>query len=165
MKGRNLVESLMGAVVLAVAGLFVFFASQATSLRTVRGYDVIARFERIDGLNIGADVRLSGIKIGTVVEQQLDPATYLAVVRMTIESGIKLPTDTVAQVVGEGLLGGNYMALVPGGDDKLIVPGGEIKFTQAPVNLVQLLGKYMFSGGQSTAPASESGAAGGRPAR
>jgi phospholipid/cholesterol/gamma-HCH transport system substrate-binding protein len=165
MKGRNLVETLMGAVVLAVAGLFVFFASQTTSLRAVTGYDVIARFERIDGLNIGADVRLSGIKVGTVVEQHLDPVSYLAIVRMTIESSIKLPTDTVAQVVGEGLFGGNYMALVPGGDEEMIAPGGEIKFTQAPVNLVQLLGKFMFSGGQSGTPADGGAPAGRAPQR
>ncbi|MGQ0664888.1 MAG: outer membrane lipid asymmetry maintenance protein MlaD [Pseudomonadota bacterium] len=147
--GKNLVESLMGAVVLAVAGLFVVFAYSTTSWRTVGGYEVIAKFERIDGLVMGSDVKLSGIKVGTLVEQRLEPETYLAVVRMSIDSRVKLPVDTVAQVASEGLLGGHFIALVPGGEDKMIAPGGQIKFTQGPVNLVQMLGKFIFNAADS----------------
>jgi phospholipid/cholesterol/gamma-HCH transport system substrate-binding protein len=146
--GRSLIETLMGVLVLAVAGLFVVFAYNTTSIRTVGGYDVIAKFPRVDGLSRGADVRLSGIKVGTVVDQRLEPETFLAVVRMNIDSGIRLPADTVAQVASEGLLGGNFVALVPGGDDRVIAAGGEIKYTQPPVNLVQLLGRFMFSPGE-----------------
>lgn len=152
--GRNLIETLMGALVLVVAGLFLVFAYRTTQVRTGGGYEVVARFERVDGLNRGADVKMSGIKVGTVVDQRLDPERFLAVVRMSIDPAIKLPTDSVAQVASEGLLGGYFVALVPGGDDKTIPSGGEIKFTQAPVNLVQLLGKFMFSQGDK-----ESGAA------
>lgn len=147
--GKNAVEALMGAVVLAVAALFVVFAYSTTTVRTVRGYDVIAKFERIDGLATGSDVRLSGIKVGTVIEQRLDPQTYLAVVRMSIDGSIKLPLDTVAQVTSEGLFGANFIQLVPGAEDKMIAPGGEIKYTQAPVNLVQLLGKFIFNSAES----------------
>jgi phospholipid/cholesterol/gamma-HCH transport system substrate-binding protein len=156
--GRNLVETLMGAVVLVVAALFLIFAYSTTNVRAVRGYDVIAKFERVDGLATGSDVKISGIKVGTLVEQRLDPETYLAVVRMSIDNSVKLPDDTVAQVSSEGLLGGNFLALVPGGSDKIIAPGGEIKYTQAPVNLVQMLGKFIFSAGESGAK-SEGGAA------
>jgi len=163
--GRNLVETLLGAVVLVVAGLFVVFAYSTTNVRPVRGYEVIAKFERIDGLTTGSDVKLSGIKVGTIVEQKLEPETYLAVVRMSIESSIKLPTDTVAQVVSEGLLGGNFIALVPGGADKMIPAGGEIKFTQAPVNIVQLLGKFIFGAGESkTEGQGQSGGGAPKPA-
>lgn len=143
--GRNLIETLMGAVVLVVAGLFLVFAYSSTNVRPVRGYDLIAKFERIDGLAPGADVRVSGIKVGTVVEQRLEPDTFLAVVRMSVDSHVKLPTDTVAQVASEGLLGGNFVALVPGADEKVVQPGGEIRFTQSPVNLVQLIGKFIFN--------------------
>lgn len=143
--GRNLVETLMGAVVLVVAALFLIFAYSSTNVRAIRGYDVIAKFERVDGLATGTDVKISGIKVGTLVEQRLDPETYLAVVRMSIDNRVKLPEDTVAQVSSEGLLGGNFLALVPGGSDKMIAPGGEIKYTQAPVNLVQMLGKFIFN--------------------
>jgi len=146
--GRSLIETLMGALVLAVAALFAVFAYNSTSVRAVAGYEVTAKFERVDGLARGADVRLSGIRIGTVIDQRLEAETFLAVVRMTIDSSIKLPVDTVAQVTSEGLLGGNFLALVPGGDDKTIPPGGQIKYTQPPVNLVQLLGKFMFNPGE-----------------
>lgn len=146
--GRSLIETLMGVLVLAVAGLFVVFAYNTTSLRAVGGYELSAKFPRVDGLSRGADVRLSGIKVGTVVDQRLEPETFLAVVRVNIDSSIKLPIDTVAQVASEGLFGGNFVALVPGGDDKTIPPGGEIRFTQPPVNLVQLLGRFMFSPGE-----------------
>ncbi len=146
---RNLIETLMGAIVLIVAGLFLVFAYSSTNVRPVRGYDVFAKFERVDGLAVGADVRLSGIKVGTVVEQKLEPSTYLAVLRLSIDSQVKLPTDTVAQVTSEGLLGNNFVSLVPGADEKVIPPGGEVRFTQAPVNLVQMLGKFIFNSAES----------------
>lgn len=146
MTGRNMIETVMGAVVLVVAAMFLAFAYSHSSLRAVSGYEVVARFDRVDGVSAGTDVRISGIKIGTVIDQRLDPDRYLAVVRMSIDPKIKLPADTVAEVASEGLLGGRYMALIPGGDTDMIKPGGEIKFTQSPVDLVQMLGKFMFSG-------------------
>ena len=148
---NQLVETLMGAVVLIVAGLFLAFAYSSTNVRPLNGYEVTAKFDRVDGLNPGSDVKISGIKVGTVVSEKLDPETFLATVTLSIQNGIKLPADTVAQVSSEGLLGGNFMALVPGSDDKDIKPGGEIKYTQAPVNLMGLLGKFIFNTGQSGA--------------
>ncbi len=159
--GRNVVETLLGAVVLVVAGLFVVFAYSTTNIRAVRGYEIVAKFDRIDGLATGSDVKLSGIKIGTIIEQKLDPETYRAVVRLSIDGAIKLPKDTVAQVATEGLLGGNFIALVPGADDETIPPGGEIRYTQAPVNLVQLLGKFIFNAADSQSQGS--GAPGNSP--
>ena len=147
--GRNLIETLMGAVVLVVAGLFLLFAYSTTNVRPVRGYTIIAKFERVDGLNPGSDVRLSGIKVGTVVDQKLEPSTYLAVVSMSIDQHVRLPVDTVAQITSEGLLGSNFISLVPGADEKVIPPGGEVRFTQAPVNLVQMLGKFIFNSAES----------------
>ncbi len=146
MTGRNMIETVMGAVVLVVAAMFLAFAYSHSSLRAVSGYEVLARFDRVDGVSAGTDVRISGIKIGTVIDQRLDPDRYLAVVRMSIDPKIKLPADTVAEVASEGLLGGRYLALIPGGETEMIKPGGEIKFTQSPVDLVQMLGKFMFSG-------------------
>ena len=146
MTGRNMIETVMGAVVLAVAAIFLAFAYNHSSLRTVSGYEVSARFDRVDGVTAGTDVRISGIKIGTVIDQRLDTDRYLAIVRMSIDPRVKLPTDTVAEVASEGLLGGRYLALIPGGETDMIKPGGEIKFTQSPVDLVQMLGKFMFSG-------------------
>ncbi len=150
--GRNLVETLMGAVVLAVAGYFMVFAYTSTNVRAVRGYEVIAKFERVDGVATGTDVKISGIKVGTLVDQRLDPETFLAVLRISLDNSVKLPEDTVAQISSEGLLGSNFVALVPGGADKIIPPGGEIKYTQAPVNLVQMLGKLIFNAADNQTP-------------
>jgi phospholipid/cholesterol/gamma-HCH transport system substrate-binding protein len=163
--GRNLIETLMGAVVLVVAGLFLVFAYSSTNVRPVRGYDLFAKFERVDGLAIGADVRLSGIKVGTVVDQRLEPNTYLAVVRLSIESQVKLPTDTVAQITSEGLLGGNFVSLVPGADEKVIAPGGEVRYTQAPVNLVQMLGKFIFNSAEAQSGGQAPGSGAAAPAK
>ena len=153
----QLVETLMGAVVLVVAALFLVFAYSSTHITSFRGYQVTAKFDRVDGLNAGTDVKISGIKVGTVIDEHLDPETFLAVVRISIADGIKLPIDTVAQVSSEGLLGSNFLQLVPGADDKMIPPGGEIKYTQAPVNIVQLLGKFVF-GAAEKAQQGQSGA-------
>ena len=131
--GGNLVETLIGAVVLVVAA------------GAVAGYEVIAKFERVDGLAIGSDVRMSGIKIGTVLNQTLDKVDYLAVVRLSVDPAVKLPDDTSAEIVSDGLLGSKYVSLVPGGADEIIEAGGEIKFTQSSVSLEQLIGKLMFS--------------------
>jgi phospholipid/cholesterol/gamma-HCH transport system substrate-binding protein len=147
--GKNLVETLMGAVVLVVAGMFLMFAYTTADIRPVRGYSLTAKFERIDGVRLGTDVKLSGIKVGSIVGQALDPETYQAVLTLTVESGIKLPIDTVAQISSEGLLGGNFVQLVPGAEDKMLAAGGQIKYTQAPVNLVQMLGKFMFNSAEA----------------
>ena len=147
--GKNLVETLMGAVVLVVAGMFLMFAYTTADIRPVRGYSLTAKFERIDGVRLGTDVKLSGIKVGSIVGQTLDPETYQAVLTLTVESGIKLPIDTVAQISSEGLLGGNFVQLVPGAEDKMLAAGGQIKYTQAPVNLVQMLGKFMFNSAEA----------------
>ncbi len=152
--GGNLVETLIGAIVLVVAALFLFFAYSRTDVRTVAGYEVIAKFDRVDGLAIGSDVRMSGIKIGTVTDQELDKETFLAVVRMTIDSSVQLPEDSSAKIASEGLLGGNYLSLEPGGAEEVIEPGGEIKYTQGSIDLVSLLGQAIFSaGGKSAKPA------------
>jgi phospholipid/cholesterol/gamma-HCH transport system substrate-binding protein len=142
---RNVLETVMGAVVLVVAGIFMVFAYSTADLGAVSGYRVTAKFDRVDGIAEGTDVRLSGIKVGTVTKQTLDPETFLAVVEMTIDPSINLPTDTAARVISDGLLGGKYMALEPGGDEKLIKPGGTIEFTQSSVSIEDLVGQLIFS--------------------
>ena len=145
--GRSLVETIIGGVVLSVAVLFLVFAYRTADIGAVDGYELMARFDRVDGLQSGSDVRVSGIKVGTIVGQTLDPQTFLAVVRMSIEDSVKLPVDTTAEVLSDGLLGSKYLALVPGGEDKNIEPGGEVKYTQGPVSLESLIGRLIFSAG------------------
>src|SRR3954462_15221932 len=147
MKG-NVLETVMGAVVLVVAALFLFFAYNTSQLRSVKGYELTADFERIDGVREGGDVRVSGIKIGSIVAQTLDPKTFLARLQLSIDPSVKLPDDTVAEIVSAGLLGDKYLSLVPGGSDKMIPAGGEIRYTQSSVSLENLIGQMIFSAPQ-----------------
>jgi phospholipid/cholesterol/gamma-HCH transport system substrate-binding protein len=151
---RNIIETVMGGVVLLVAIAFVVFAFQSSSLRSAAGYSVIAEFDNAAGLAAGSEVRMSGVKIGTVSSQRLDPETYFAVVSLDIEESIKLPTDTSARIISDGLLGGNFVALEPGGEEEMIQPGGQINFTQGSINVVDLLGRFIFSAAET---ASQSG--------
>ena len=143
---NSLIETLIGAVVIAVAAVFLVFAFRVANTGTVAGYELAARFDRVDGLDIGSDVRMGGIKIGSVVRQSLDPQTYRAVVTFTVQPDIKIPADTSATIESESLLGGRYLALVPGGDDRMLKPGEEVRYTQASVSLEQLLGKFLGGG-------------------
>lgn len=140
----NLVESLIGALVLIVAGWFLIFAYERTDGAVAEGYTLSARFDRIDGLGVGADVRLSGIKIGTIISSDLDPQTYQAIVKFSVADQVKLPQDTAAAITSEGLLGGSYLSLLPGGSLDNLAAGDEISETQGAVDLIGLLGKFMY---------------------
>jgi phospholipid/cholesterol/gamma-HCH transport system substrate-binding protein len=141
----NVIETVMGAVVLVVAALFLFFAYTTSQVRAVDGYTVTAQFTRVDGIRDGSDVRIAGVKVGSITSENLDPKTYLATLKMSINPEYKLPEDTVAEVISSSLLGDKYLALVPGGSDKNISPGGQIKYTQATASLEDLIGQMIFS--------------------
>jgi phospholipid/cholesterol/gamma-HCH transport system substrate-binding protein len=145
MNRRSIAEIIAGALVLGVAAVFLFYAVSHSGRSVAQGYTVMAKFDRIDGLGSGADVRLSGVKIGQVVDQRIDPETYLAVVTMRVDPRIRLPVDTSAEITSEGLLGGRYIALVPGGSERMIRDGGAIEATQAAISLEALLGRFIFS--------------------
>ncbi len=141
----KVVETLIGAIVLIVAVFFVAFAYQSTGgTVTSDGYELTARFARVDGLATGSDVRLSGIKVGTVIDQTLDTETYDAIVRMTIRDDIKVPDDTAVKIASDGLLGDTYISLEPGGSDDMLEDGGELEFTQGAVNLMDLIAQAVF---------------------
>jgi phospholipid/cholesterol/gamma-HCH transport system substrate-binding protein len=146
---RNAIETVMGALVLIVAALFLFFAYSTSQIRSATGgYEVTAEFGRIDGIREGGDVRISGIRVGSIVSQSLDPKTYLAVVTLSIDPEVQLPTDTLAQIASSGLLGDKYLALLPGGAEETIPPGGRIQYTQPAISLESLIGQYIFSNQQ-----------------
>jgi phospholipid/cholesterol/gamma-HCH transport system substrate-binding protein len=151
MIGRNVVETVLGAVVLIVAALFVYLFYQSTQIRTVEGYRLTATFASIGGLNKGSDVRISGIKVGTVVDQSLDPKTYNAVVTLSVATHVKLPVDTVAAIANEGILGGKYVRLEPGRERETLPPGGAIKRSKDYRSLEDQVGEIIFlaTGGES----------------
>ena len=147
----NVIETVMGAVVIVVAALFLFFAYSTSQVAAVTGgYPVRAQFQSVDGIHDGSDVRIAGVKVGSVTSEHLDPKTFVADIKMDIASEYKLPADTVAEITSSGLLGDKFISLQPGGSEKDIPPGGQIKFTQSAVNLENLIGQMIFSqpGGQ-----------------
>lgn len=143
---RSVIETLLGGVVILVAAVFLLFSYKTANISAGSGgYDILANFSSIGGLNTGDSVAISGVKIGTVTSVSLDPETFLARVHMNVDDSVKLPVDTAAVISSESLLGGQFLSLEPGSDEELIQPGGTIQFTQAPQNLEQLLGKFIFS--------------------
>lgn len=151
--GRNAIETVMGAAVLLVAAVFVYFAYNTAQIKAVTGYELSARFFKVGGLSKGSDVRISGIKVGTVVSNQLDPVTFDAVVTMSIRPDIQLPTDTVATISSSGMLGDKYVMLLPGDASDKLVAGGEIANTKDFRSLEDQVGEIIFlaTGGDDNA--------------
>lgn len=149
-------EVLTGALVLAVAAGFVIYGSQLTGMGASGGhYAMKAAFRSVEGVTVGTDVRLAGVKIGSVTALSLDPQSFYADASFTVADGIELPDDTSARISSEGLLGGNYVELLPGGSTTNYAPGSEIEDTQGAVSLLDLLLKYVTGSGNS---GSDSGA-------
>lgn len=142
---KNGFETVLGAVVLVVAIGFLSFTTKMGNVGSTEGYSIHADFSGIGGLQIGDDVQISGVKVGAVENVELQSDTYLARVTMSIAEGITIPEDTAALISSESLLGGKYMALEPGASDEALAEGGRIEYTQAPQNLEQLLGQFIFS--------------------
>lgn len=153
--GRNLIETVMGAVVLAVAAFFLAFAYNHADLKQVSGYEITAQFSSVGGLDNGADVRINGIKVGTVAGHALDPATFNAVVRLTIVPEIRLPKDTVATIATEGLLGGKFLKLEPGRSAERIAEGGTITRTKDYKSIEEMVGELIFLATADAPPANK----------
>jgi phospholipid/cholesterol/gamma-HCH transport system substrate-binding protein len=158
---RSIVETVLGALVLLVACGFMVWAYGRSNIGSPNGYELIARFDRADGIDVGADARISGVKIGTVTAKILDPQTFRAEVRFTVQNDIKLPADSSATVASASLIGGKYLSIVPGGDEKELAPGGVITLTQSSISIEDLIGRYIFSQGGSS-QSEQSGAGGGQ---
>lgn len=159
----RLVETLIGAAVLAIAGLFFAFAYSSADVQSGNGYNLMARFDNAGGVAPGTDIRVSGIKVGTVTKVALNPVSYRAEATLNITGNIELPDDSSAKVTSDGLLGGSYLAIEPGGGLDMLEDGGEIAYTQGSVDLMSLIGKAIFAftegGGDDTEKAAPAPAA------
>ena len=142
---RNTLEPVMGAIVLLAAAGFVTLAYEAADVKGSGGYEIAAEFGSTGGLSVGDDVRISGIKVGQITAQQLDPITYVAKVSMAIEPTIKIPSDSSARITAASLLGGNYLELMPGAATDTLGAGAVIYDTRDPISLSDLLGKAVFA--------------------
>lgn len=141
-------EAIVGGAVLAAAAGFVLYAAQATGLGGggQETYHLTASFRSLEGVTLGTDVRLAGVKVGTVAGIDLNVDTYRAETRLSLRDSIQVPDDSAAVVSSEGLLGGNYVEIVPGGSPFYFAPGDEIIDTQGAVSLISLLLKYVGGG-------------------
>lgn len=150
MAEHSLTEIIAGGAVVAVAAGFVVFGSQFAGLRGPGGddYTLSASFRSAEGIGVGTDVRLAGVKVGAVLSMDLDPATFRAETVFTVDGKVELPDDTAILVSSEGLLGGSFLELVPGGSPFNIERGGEIEDTQSAVSLVQLMLRFVSGGGE-----------------
>ena len=142
---RNIVETLLGAAVLAVALGFLAWAYGRSSAGDPGGYTLRAKFDRSTGWRSGGR-QVPGIKVGKVLDRSWTRRPIAPRSPSACAMGVELPADSSAAIVSSGLLGGKYLSLVPGGDDRLLKDGGEITLTQSSVNLEDLIGKYIFSG-------------------
>lgn len=146
---KNFVESLVGVAIVILALSFFIFARGRAEISTdvANSYNLIARFDKVDGINIGSDVKIAGIKVGSVTSEKLDYSSFEAVLGLSISSDVKLPSDSIASIVSSGLLGGKYVNIDPGAEDSYLEDDGKIIYTQSSVNLETLIGKFMFKDG------------------
>lgn len=142
--GSKVIESIMGAVVLLVAAIFLVFALRQARPDVPTGYVVSAHFNSVGGLEVGSDVRINGIKVGLVTDERLDSATFQAVVEMIIDPKVRLPSDTIAAIASDGLLGGKHVRLEPGKARTTVATGGILANTRDYRSLEELVGEIIF---------------------
>ena len=141
---NNAAETAIGAVVLAAAAGFLFYAANTTGVTgNTSAYDLHANFRSVEGVSLGTDVRLAGVKIGSVTGLKLNPETFRADTTISVQNGIILPDDTAIMISSEGLLGGNFVELVPGGSEFNLEAGDELIDTQGAISLISLLMKFV----------------------
>lgn len=147
MSAENTTEVIVGGAVLAVAIGFLIYAGQVTGISSGQSeYELSASFRSADGVTVGTDVRLAGVKVGRVTGIDLDTDTYRADTSFSVREGIEVPDDSAVAISSEGLLGGNYVEILPGGSPFYFTAGDEIEFTQGSVSLVGLLMKFVAGG-------------------
>lgn len=141
---HNVFEAIVGTFVLACAAGFFIFSFQKAEISTPNSYKITAEFDNIGDIGNGDDVKISGVKVGTIDSQILNKSNYRAVLTLNIDKDVKLPSDSSAKIVSAGLLGGKFIAIEPGSDEELLQDQDMIIFTQSAVNFEELLGKFIF---------------------
>ncbi|WP_421703384.1 outer membrane lipid asymmetry maintenance protein MlaD [Aliiroseovarius sp.] len=140
-------EVITGGVVLAGAVGFFLYASQIAGFSGAGALDsYTASFRSAEGISIGTDVRLAGVKVGSVTDMALNPTTFRADTTFTVQTDVPLPEDTAVVIASEGLLGGSFVELLPGGSPFNLDPGSEIEDTQSSISVVNLLMKFVAGG-------------------
>ena len=144
MISKNMVETVVGAIVLGIAIIFAVFLWRFSDVGFGTGqYTVDAKFRSAEGITVGTDVRLAGVKIGSVSNLSLDPQTFQAIAQLSIKPEYQMPDDSAAIISSEGLLGGSFIEILPGGSYELMVDGSEFSETQGAVSFISLLMKFV----------------------
>lgn len=144
---RRIPELLAGFAVIIVAVLFLLYALRGAGEISSGGYILRAQFGSIGGLTVGSNVKIGGVVVGHVASEALNPVTYAAEVTMTLDNRIKIPTDSSAAIASDGLLGGPYISVSPGGAETMMKSGDSFQVTQSAINIEDLIGKFIFSMG------------------
>jgi len=148
MSRAGVFETIVGAVVIAIAAAFLAYAYGVSGKGVGRDhYRVGAIFGRVDGVTVGSEVRIAGVKVGSVSANNLDPLTYEANVELAIDRDVAIPQDSVAKVVSDGLLGGAHIAIEPGAAEEMLVEGEKLTITQGSVDLLSLAVEAFTTGG------------------
>lgn len=151
------VETLIGAIVVAIAVLFVVFAYRSSGETGGTGYELTAKMNRVDGVAVGTDVKLAGIKVGTVTAMTLDK-NYMVDVRMNIRKDVQVPDDSSLVVTSSGILNSSYLSISPGGSDKMLASGGQIRNTQGAIDMMGLISRFAGGiGGSKSSSSTEGG--------
>ncbi len=159
------VEALIGLLVVLLAGWFVLFAWQRTGGGVGEGMvHVTALFPNATGLNPGTDVRVAGLKVGSVADQKLDPQSFQVAVTLALDPKVKLPSDSSASITSEGLLGGTFIALSPGGSPTPLKSGDTIVDTQGSIDMMSLIGQFINKSGSGSGASNASAPAAATPA-
>ena len=136
------ISSALAGISLVQLAIIACMALFASVVGGVSGYEVNAKVAKADGLAVGTEVRLAGVKVGTVSDLTLDPKTYLVTVHMNIRDDVKLPVDSSVLVTQAGFLGGQYLSITPGGDDKMMVAGAYFENAQGSIDVMGLVGRF-----------------------
>ena len=141
---KNPVETILGFFVLIFTGLFLFFAASRVDIKRIEGYTITANFSKIGGLEVGSDVRISGIKVGSVMATRLNPQDYTADVELSIDQNVKLPIDTIAGIADVGMMGDKYVRLEPGKSQAILKDGGTMTQTHSYKSLEDNISEFIF---------------------
>ena len=143
---ENRAELVAGAGVVAVDAGFLIYMMSGNLSAPSGTYALTASFRSAEGISVGSDVRLAGVKVGTITDMKLNPQTYFADIAVALDSTVQLPTDSAILISSEGLLGGNFVEIIPGGADENLIAGDQIEDTQGSVSLISLLMKFVSGG-------------------
>ena len=141
------IETAVGGMVLLTAIIFIFYVANVTnSVGGNNGLTLKASFRSANGITAGTDVRMAGVKIGTVTDMWLDPESFRAQIIFSLRENLEIPDDSGVAVSQDGLLGGSFVEIIPGGSEFKLKDGEEFLDTQGSVSLVSLLLKFVSSG-------------------